>query len=55
MTRIRRGRVGPEVQPKAAKHPSLKRIGAVVRKAAPPEFTPLASGKLGKKRGEEKN
>lgn len=38
---------------KAGKRPGIEKIKAVIRKAAPPEFTPRKDGKLGRKFGEK--
>jgi hypothetical protein len=53
--RVRRGkRTPPEMDPKkVGRRPSLKKVARVAAKAAPPEFTQRADGKLGPKFGEK--
>lgn len=55
--KVRRGRKNPpEMDPKkVGRRPSLKKVLAVARKAAPPEFTQRRDGKLGPKAGEERD
>lgn len=49
---VRRGKKPPEMDPKkAGRRSGVAKIAAVIRKAAPPEFTPRKNGKLGLKRG----